>query len=215
VQFLGEARFERRDGATLRYATPQGVVEITVCAPRIVRVQLASGDQRAIGFVEPRRWAETPFTVQSGSPSVITTDSLAVSVDTRPFRLALGRPNGDAVLREIGLATGGRDGAGQRVQVWLTPSGEQHFSGLGHGGSRLDRLGETRQFWNSHVDRGPGSDIGIPLLVSNRGYALFFDNPSDARLIPFGAVPPVVYSEVMGDLKRIAGKAVDRAPEEA
>jgi hypothetical protein len=44
------------------------------------------------------------------------------------------------------------------------------------------------------------------------------DNPSDAsdaRLIAFGAVPPVVFSEVMGDLKRIAGKAVDGAPEEA
>jgi Domain of unknown function (DUF4132) len=37
-----------------------------------------------------------------------------------------------------------------------------------------------------------------------------YDNPSnagDARLIAFGAVPPVVYSEVVGDLKRIAGQA--------
>ena len=34
---------------------------------------------------------------------------------------------------------------------------------------------------------------------------------SDARLIAFGAVPPVVYSEVMGDLKRIAGQAGGKA----
>jgi len=37
-----------------------------------------------------------------------------------------------------------------------------------------------------------------------------YDNPSDEtdpRLIPFGAVPPVVFSEVMGDLKRIAGRS--------
>ena len=36
------------------------------------------------------------------------------------------------------------------------------------------------------------------------------DNPSDEsddRLIAFGAVPPLVYSEVMGDLKRIAGQS--------
>ncbi len=39
-----------------------------------------------------------------------------------------------------------------------------------------------RQLWSSHVGRGPGSDIAIPLLVSNRGYALFFDNTFDARL---------------------------------
>ena len=37
-----------------------------------------------------------------------------------------------------------------------------------------------------------------------------YDNPSDEsddRLIAFGAVPPFVYSEVMGDLKRIAGQS--------
>ena len=35
-----------------------------------------------------------------------------------------------------------------------------------------------------------------------------YDTPgdeSDERLIPFGEVPPVVFSEVMGDLARIAG----------
>ena len=31
----------------------------------------------------------------------------------------------------------------------------------------------------------------------------------DARLIAFGAVPPLVYSEVMGDLRRIAGQAAE------
>jgi hypothetical protein len=39
-----------------------------------------------------------------------------------------------------------------------------------------------------------------------------YDNPSDvgdARLIPFGAVSPVVYSEVLGDLKRIAGQSAE------
>ena len=38
-----------------------------------------------------------------------------------------------------------------------------------------------------------------------------YDRPSeesDARLIPFGDVPPVVFSEVMGDLARIAGQSV-------
>jgi alpha-glucosidase (family GH31 glycosyl hydrolase) len=75
----------------------------------------------------------------------------------------------------------GADGAG-RVRARFTFSGEQHFYGLGQGGGRLDRLGQGRQLWNSHLGHGPGSDIAIPLLVSNRGYALFFDNPSDAVL---------------------------------
>src|SRR5262249_29554146 len=41
-----------------------------------------------------------------------------------------------------------------------------------------------------------------------------YDNPSDdgdARLIAFGAVPPVVFSEVMGDLKRIAGRSEEES----
>jgi len=38
----------------------------------------------------------------------------------------------------------------------------------------------------------------------------FSDSPEeegDARLIPFGDVPPVIYSEVVGDLRRLAGQA--------
>ena len=37
-----------------------------------------------------------------------------------------------------------------------------------------------------------------------------YDTPSDEadpRLIPFGEVPPVVFSEAMSDLARIAGQA--------
>ena len=69
-----------------------------------------------------------------------------------------------------------------RVHARFAYAGEQHFYGLGQGGGPLDRLGTSRQLWNTHLGHGPGSDMGVPLLLSNRGYALFFDNPSDARL---------------------------------
>ena len=68
------------------------------------------------------------------------------------------------------------------VLAAFEPAGEQHFYGLGHGGRQLDRLGDTRHFWNSHLGHGPGSDFGVPLLISSRGYALFFDNTCDALL---------------------------------
>ncbi len=75
------------------------------------------------------------------------------------------------------------DGAGRlRLRVSLAFSGEQHFYGLGQGGGQLDRLGVTRQLWNTHIGHGPGSDMGVPLLVSSRGYAIFFDNPGDAAI---------------------------------
>ena len=121
---------------------------------------------------------------------------------------------------------GGRGGRRRRVEAWFDPVGEQHFYGLGQGGHQFDRLGGSRQLWNSHVGHGPGSDAGIPLLVSNVGYALFFDNTCDARLtvgrsdgghrIVYAAEdgPLDVYvlvapslREVMGEVAELLGRA--------
>jgi hypothetical protein len=44
-----------------------------------------------------------------------------------------------------------------------------------------------------------------------------YDEPADAkdeRLIPFGQVPPIVYSETLGDLGKIAGKKSDNSEEQ-
>ena len=53
---------------------------------------------------------------------------------------------------------------------------------VGGGRVRLDRLGTMRQLWNTQLGHGPGSDLGVPLLLSNRGYAVFFDTPADASV---------------------------------
>jgi alpha-glucosidase (family GH31 glycosyl hydrolase) len=79
---------------------------------------------------------------------------------------------------------------------------QQHFYGLGQGGGDLDRLGVSRQLWNTHIGHGPGSDMGVPLLVSSRGYALFFDNPG-AGVIAVGrsdAGVQIVYTAETGML---------------
>ncbi len=68
-------------------------------------------------------------------------------------------------------------GDGTRLRIGIV--GEQHFYGLGESGQQFDRLGATRRLWNSQANHGAGADIAIPLLVSNAGYALFFDNSSE------------------------------------
>jgi alpha-glucosidase (family GH31 glycosyl hydrolase) len=70
---------------------------------------------------------------------------------------------------------------GARTAIRLHLVGEQHFYGLGQGGS-FDRLRAGRRLWNCHVNHANGSDIAIPLLLSTAGYGLFFDNSSLARI---------------------------------
>ena len=115
----------------------------------------------------------------------LSTADLRVEAATSPVRLTFLDASGDWLLREPargGMLTERSGDAGRRLHASFEFSGEQHFYGLGQGGLQLDRLGVARQLWNTHIGHGPGSDMGVPLLVSNRGYALFFDNTSDAML---------------------------------
>ena len=159
---------------------------MTVLTPRIVRVALlAAGHAAAPSYVGDREWPPTPFDVLDGEPVVLATANLKVAVATAPPRVAILDARGEWLIREpadAGMsAEPAGDGSGRlRLRANLAFAGEQHFYGLGQGGGGLDRLGVTRQLWNTHLGHGPGSDMGVPLLLSSRGYAVFFDNPGDA-----------------------------------
>src|SRR5215831_15539612 len=161
--------------AGLELAGASGPVAITFCSPRIVRVSFGEPRPSAASFVAPRTFAPSSVEVAEGEPVRLGTSALRLEVATEPLRLTFADGAGTWLLREP------PDGAA-RVRARFTFADEQHFYGLGHGGGRLDRLGQGRVLWNSHLGHGPGSDIAVPLLVSSRGYALFFDTASDAVL---------------------------------
>ena len=181
------SRFER-NGSTLRFGSGSSSVTLTVCSPRIVRVELGEpAAAPAPSCVEPREWTGSGFQLADGEPLRLTTADLGVEIATRPVRLAFLDAAGASLLREPidgGMSTEpvGGPSRRRRVRACFSFSGEQHFYGLGQGGRELDRLGVQRQLWNTQIGHGPGSDMGVPLLLSNRGYGLFFDNPSDASL---------------------------------
>ena len=178
------ARFER-DGSTLRFGRAGSRTAVSICSPRIIRVDLeVEGQVPGPSHLEPRAWAATRFDALDGEPLRLSTGDLTIEVATDPVRLAFLDAAGARLLHEPidgGMsAEGPRDGASRRVRACFAFSGEQHFYGLGQGGGGLDRLGTARQLWNTQIGHGPGSDLGLPLLLSSRGYGLFFDNTSDA-----------------------------------
>src|SRR5712691_3733174 len=179
------SRFER-SGSTVRFDHDGAPVALTVCTSRIVRVERADERDVAVpSYVGPRSWAGSPFEILEGERIRLSTADLQVEASTRPVRLTLFDAAGAWLLREPahgGMLSESVGEGRRRARASFEFSDEQHFYGLGQGGLQLDRLGTARQLWNTHIGHGPGSDMGIPLLVSNRGYALFFDNPADATL---------------------------------
>ena len=112
---------------------------------------------------------------ESGKAPHDTIRAGAISMRLVPERGRLEFCGGDGVARlRLDLPT---IVDGTRLRLSFEIVGEQHFYGLGHGGQPFDRLGATRRLWNCHINHGPGGDISIPLLLSHRGYGLFFDNP--------------------------------------
>jgi alpha-glucosidase (family GH31 glycosyl hydrolase) len=216
--------------AGLDFASEGGPVRLTFCSPRIVRVAFGTEPATGASFVAPRTWAPPSIQIAEGDPIRLATTDLRLEVATSPLRLTFAGPAGAWLLREP--ADGGmaveRDANGAaRVRARFTFSDEQHFYGLGHGGGRLDRLGQGRVLWNSHLGHGPGSDIAVPLLVSSRGYALFFDSASDAVLavgrsdngvrIDYAAKAPTLtwYFLIGSDLRSLMGEVAEllgRAP---
>jgi alpha-glucosidase (family GH31 glycosyl hydrolase) len=214
--------FERR-GAEVDI----GAARIRVCRPGIVRVAYGSDRSSTPSLVGPRDWAPAPFEVVDGEPVRLVTSALRLEVETGPLRLSFADADGAPLLREPAGGGGVVEPTTRRVRASFAFVGEQHFYGLGQGGGRLDRLGTARQLWNTQLGHGPGSDLGVPLLVSNRGYALFFDSPVDAsiavgrsddgvRIVYTAERGPLTWYVLIGrDLRALLGEVAEllgRAP---
>ena len=215
-----------RDGARLTFRDGGAEMTVTVVSPRIVRVALGSGERDgAPSYVVDREWPPAPFDLAPGEPTRVITGALRVEVASSPLRLTFLDPRGEWFLREPadgGMSGEAADAGGRRrVRAALAFSGEQHFYGLGQGGGGLDRLGVTRQLWNTQLGHGPGSDLGIPLLISNRGYGILWDNPADAvvavgrsdngvRIVYTAETGPLVWYLLMGgDMRGVLREAAE------
>ncbi len=169
---------ELERGAAIAYVGPVPLA-ITVVRPSAVRVEIGPPEPGAgTSFLPERPQAPAQPPRRAASPDVLDTGALVlgISAEARGVEFAdrSGRPRLRLPLTEVRLSPDAR----LRLEI----VGEQHFYGLGENGPPFDRLGVSRRLWTKHVAHGCGSDISIPLLVSQRGYALFFDNASAGSL---------------------------------
>ncbi len=167
-------------------------IDVTPCTTRIVRVRLGGQAPGVASYLPPHAWSDVPCETHAGSPTTIDTGELSVLIsnDRVAFADRLGTTGLVLALDQTCIQP--------HCLVRMQIMGEQHFYGLGEGGSQFDRLGVVRRFWNFQVNRGQGADIAMPLLLSNAGYGVFFDSSAAATLEP-GDAADGAWLEYRGD----------------
>ncbi len=89
-----------QDGATFRLDIALGVLEITVCTPRILRVRLViDGQPPGPTYVEPRDWDPVNIEVGGRQPTVIDTGAFRLVLEENPLSLVFQDGSGALLLR--------------------------------------------------------------------------------------------------------------------
>ena len=107
-------------GSTWRLGNDQAPVEVTICTPRVVRMELlAAGQVAGLSYVGPREWPGARVDVADGEPLRLATDALRVEATTRPLRLAFLDAGGAWLIREPGGRHERAAGGAARVRAAL------------------------------------------------------------------------------------------------
>jgi alpha-glucosidase len=151
-------------------------IAIEAVAPEVIRLSFGDEAASAPSYLPLRPAADS--TLLRATSTLLSTEHLTLGLDSARQHLRLA-DRSDATQLQIELGTIEQE---PRWRIRFINAGEHHFYGLGQGGLPLDRLGTTRRLWNSHINHGPAGDIPIPLMLSHRGFGLFFDNPRYASI---------------------------------
>jgi hypothetical protein len=85
----------------VRFANAGSTTAVTICSPRISRVDLdVPGQIAGPSHVESREWPAAPFELVAGDPLRLATTHLAINVASDPVRLSFQDPRGDRLLYE-------------------------------------------------------------------------------------------------------------------
>jgi alpha-D-xyloside xylohydrolase len=172
----------------LAFQMSTGVLQLQVFSTNIVRVTYGqTGNLPTNSFAVIAAPSNSSWTVtQTGSSISLNTSSLQVNVNRATGAVGFYDTNGSAVLTElpqggrslvpvtVGVPTsdGGINTLQSQQQFLISPT--EAIYGLGEDAAGLmNYRGAT-----VHLQNQNPSECGLPVLVSSRGYGIFWDNPA-------------------------------------
>ena len=185
------------------------IVSVEPYGPGIVRVTIAIDKALAaappgygiVGKPDPSGW-----TRQTGDDGdTVRSASIGVTIAKQPWRtapsqmeryfapslppvsIAITGADGHAITRMSGWEMAPQTVAGEktfRVGASFTDTADTHYYGLGQNQEGiLDLRGRTIDC-RHYYDAPAGEQVCVPLLVTNKGYAILWDNPSATTVSP-------------------------------
>jgi alpha-D-xyloside xylohydrolase len=117
----------------------------------------------------------------------LTASRIGVQLGDTPgrvtFRTGDGRVLLDLVSAALEPATVSGESTFHPQAAFAAPAGEAYY-GLGqHQAHWMDHRGQDVRLWHDYASEG-GETIGVPFLVTNRGYGVVWNNPSRTTLRP-------------------------------
>jgi alpha-D-xyloside xylohydrolase len=162
------------------------VLDVTVCGDSLIHV--AARPLAAPVSTAERPWMLDPAVAcpgaafqfsQDGDKATLTTARVAVSLSLKRGILVFGVPKGESFLRETFSMprtfepAAGQPGSLYRVEERFSADASEAIYGLGqHQSGLFNYRGSTVELGQNNTD------VAIPLLVSSRGYAIFWNTAS-------------------------------------
>ncbi len=156
------------------------IVDANIAQVRMEPTGLAFNTNASFTVVE--QWTPPPISVtDSSNLTTITTAGMSVEVSKSPFHLTFLNAGGTVLLTDTnttGLAFTDSRSTSNRTALFSMPANEQYY-GLGLIlGYPFSYRGQSRTLYNARdgFQSGDMTAMAVPLVVSSKGYGVFFDN---------------------------------------
>jgi alpha-D-xyloside xylohydrolase len=187
------------DASGITFTLANGKLRLQVCNDDVFRVQFTSAasipNKNSLSI--SATWGKPSFCVsEAGSVVTIATARAKAKVDTSTGLLTYTDASDAVVLAEASKSTTAATVEGTstfKVQTAFKSPADEALYGLGqHQSNVMNRKGTSLQLLNANTQ------INIPVLVSSKGYGVFWDNYSASNFSSMGA--SYSYSSEAGEM---------------